>query len=228
MEKIGIKIFAPYLTSNSIRPVFEKPFRYDGYICASDTYRLIRVREDLLREYPFNHEGKLPDMLKLVPEPNCNLTLTREMIRQALRALPTEDEIKLVSPEIPCRECDGDGEVYWTYEDKTGKLHRHCDDCPCCDGSGVYREAVYKSTGKKIVTQLAFVMLNGYPIPGRNFQILLETMNCLGIEEVTIMALNTGGHCLFRIADGIDFICVSLNISTGLPGNYHLNIEPNL
>ncbi len=226
MKKISKEIFTPYLyEEDSIRPALEKPFLCKGYVCATDARILLMIREDLLED-KFGAVKNTPDASKVVPPHNCNLILKRNALAQTISCLPMKDELEEVSPEIPCEECNGDGQVEWKYEGKNYHDHSHWFDCPCCDGTGVSREAVFEPTGRKIPDDNALVILNGVGIWAIHLQMLLDTMDFLGAKEATVRALNSEAPCRFEIAEGIDFIVIPICNFSLATATHHLNINP--
>lgn len=226
MKKINKEIFTPYLyEEGSIRPAFEKPFLCKGLVCATDTKVLLMIREDLLED-KFEAVKHAPDVYKVIPARNCDLKLNRNMLASAINSLPMKDVMREASPAIPCAECDGDGQVEWKYEDRNYYDHTRWSECPCCNGTGLLKKAVMESTGKKEPDYYALIILNGVGFWGINLQILLDTMDYLGISEVQIQSLDAEKACLISIADGIGFLIMPVYDFSLATAAHHLNINP--
>lgn len=226
MKKISKEIFAPYLyEANSIRPLLENPFLCNGSVCATDNKVLLMIKEDLLED-KFEVVKNTPDVSKVIPVCNCELVLNRNVLSETINNLPKKDIMKEISPEISCMECEGDGEVEWKYEDRNYHNHSKWFECPCCGGTGVYKKAVLEPTGRKEPDFYALVILNGVGIWGTNLQILLDTMDFLGIAEVTIQSLHNKDSCLIRIAEGVDFVFMPVYDHSVATAIHHLNISP--
>lgn len=225
MEKIAKEVFTPYLyEAGSIRPMLEKPFPCGDYIAATDTRVLLIIKKDLLQD-TFEEVRNAPDVMKVIPEINCELLLTHEQISLSLGSLPHEKELQEVEPEIECPECDGDGQVEWEYQDRNFNHYTDWADCPCCKGSGIFRKAVMEPTGRMRVDLGAFIIINGVAVWAYLLELLLDTMDILGIKEVRILSLNNKNACMIRIADGIDFIFMPTFDLSSATAIFHLNIN---
>lgn len=226
MKKISKEIFTPYLyEKDSIRPMLEKPYPCGDWVVASDTKALLMIKKDLLDD-SFEEVKHAPNALKVVPEQNCELLLERRTILSALNNLPHEKEMEEVEPAVDCPECEGDGEVEWEYQDR--KFHHHTKfmECPCCNGSGVLRDAVMKPTGKMKVDYLSYIVLNGFGVWAPLLETLVETMDALGIEEVKILALRKNASCMIQIADGVNFIFMPTDNFGASTSVHHINLMP--
>lgn len=206
MKKISKEIFSPYLMCpNGLRPRLEKPFTDGEYVVATETYVMLLIRKDLLED-EFPSEKPPVAALNKIPIQNCDIPVCSSAIRAALDILPKEEEFEEVCEEIECKECDGDGEVYWEYQDRHGRTHQSIHDCPCCDGSGKYQSSIKRPTGNMVVQNCCFVSLNGIFVHAPNMEPLLSTMDSLGIHKARILALRESSTCMIRLAEGIDFV----------------------
>ena len=61
-----------FVSTYGFRPTLEHPFRQDGYICASDTHVLIRIREDLAVG---NYDEQDKPVVNTMAEPEAHIKL---------------------------------------------------------------------------------------------------------------------------------------------------------
>ncbi len=226
MKKISKEIFSPYVyEKDSIRPMLEKPYPCGDYYVATDTVVLLMIKKDLV-EGTFDEVKHAPNALKVIPQQNCELLLDRNTIISALDNLPHEKEIEEVEPAIDCPECDGDGEVEWEYQDRKFYHHTKFMECPCCKGSGILRDAITRETGKMKVDCGSYIVLNGVNVWGPVLEVLVETIDMLGIKEVKLLTLRKDNSCMIKIAEGILFIFMSTYSLDHAVAVYHVNIMP--
>lgn len=94
MKKISKEIFTPYLyEENSIRPALEKPFPYNDCIVATDSHVLLMIKNELVEGEFKKPKYHTPNIGKVIPKPNCNLTLTADQISRALSSLEKVEEL---------------------------------------------------------------------------------------------------------------------------------------
>ena len=207
MKKISKEIFSPYLMKpDGLRPGLEKPFTEGEYVVATETHIILFIRKDFLEEEYISTIKPPVAALNKIPIQNCDIPVCSSAIRAALDILPKVEEFEEVCEEIECEECDGDGEVYWEYQDRHGHTYQSVHDCPCCDGSGKYQSSIKRPTGNMVVQNCCFISLNGIFVHAQNMEPLLSTMDSLGIHKARILALRESSPCLIRLAEGIDFV----------------------
>lgn len=178
------------------------PYIKDGYICATDTYSLIRVGKEYIPSTEFKEiEGYNMKWNK----PDIEIALSKRLIRLAIDNLPLIDEYKTEEQEITCPECDGIGTVEYEYEDRNGDMHYYDLDCPACDGLGVVDEFIKIPTGKKIIDEDYNVKICDSYIKSRNLLKLFNAMEICGIEEISIV--NFADYCImFNMCENIDVL----------------------
>lgn len=139
-------LFDLFIGDDKFLPQFHKPFLQDGYVVATDTTILIRVRKELLKG-GYAENSHVPTVSKVLTDYNFDKAVTLEKLAAAIAQCPLVDEEILISEAVDCRDCDGDGEVEWEYTDKDFITHREYHECPVCYGSGTRRPAKYRKTG---------------------------------------------------------------------------------
>lgn len=117
----------------------------------------------------------------------CKKEVTIEAINEALEACPKIDEEVITQEAIECKECDGEGEVYWEYTDGHGHHHERLYDCPVCDGKGDIRPEIRKETGNQIVDENAIVKVGNAYIYAKYICKLKSAMLHLGVTSVELL-----------------------------------------
>lgn len=202
-------LFEPYLSTDYLRPMLHEPILKDGYVCATDTYSILRIHQDLLAG-EYSEKPYTPNVSKVLTPPNFDKVLTLAKLERAIAKCPCEDEMELESHEIECSECDGDGEVEWGYTDKNHHIHTEWYECPVCHGSGVMKEATYRKTGRKVPNYEAGIEVFGLVFWAELLLRLCDTMKALGINEVRYVSRYEGNANIFNLADGIDVVLMPL------------------
>lgn len=110
---------------------YHKPFlnKEDGNVWATDGRILLIISPERLEQKYAEDSLKVTSCVwEIAPK-----VVRLESIEKALQDCPqVEKTITTI-----CDECDGDGEVWWTYKDKHGERHDKDWDCPICDGEGI-------------------------------------------------------------------------------------------
>lgn len=187
--------------NNDLRPMYAKPYLKDGYVHATNGYRLIRIKaESLNGEYEPTDKMNLP-----IPNDNCDYLITDKDIEKALASVPHEEEVIKIGEDVECSECAGSGKVDWEYTDNNGKMYEHEYDCPVCDGTGNAEEVQEKKTGKMIPCWTASIGFGNSFIRVDNVQTLLEAMKIIGVTEVHLVAQDNN-ISVFKIDENIQVI----------------------
>lgn len=184
--------------NNDLRPMYAKPYLKDGYVHATNGYRLIRIKaESLNGEYEPTDKMNLP-----IPNDNCDYLITDKDIEKALASVPHEVEVIKIGEDVECSECAGSGKVDWEYTDNNGKMYEYEYDCPVCGGTGYAEEAQEKKTGKMIPCWTASIGVGNSFIRVDNIQALLEAMKIIGVTEVHLVA-QSNHRSVFKIDENI-------------------------
>ena len=201
---------------NDIKPMYNNPYRRDGYVYATDGRKLIRIKENAVRG---NYETT--DTMKLdFPSNNCNYIITDKDIEKALSNIPHEEEVIEVGNNVKCPECDGEGTVTWKYTDKDWNDHELEEDCPVCEGSGYIEKAREERTGRKIPVLSTIIKVGRNNLTADFLQTLLDAMRIIGVSEVRLVAQEKiCNH--FRIDENISIILAS----NALSADYKINLK---
>lgn len=179
------------------------PFTSDGYVCATETHRLILIKPELCKgEYA---PGKL-SIKKVIKPENINITLTLVRLKKAVERMSNEKEMKTIQPAIECKDCDGDGEVEWSYEDKNGYTHEEYHTCPICNGSGQSSPAIEKPTGRMIPAANASIGIYENIFNAYHILALCDAMELLGIDKCKYVASSITGGNTFILTDEITVV----------------------
>ena len=112
-----------------MRPILQDPFREGAYVFASDGHSVIRVHQSEL-QHPMDYYENIQfktDCKFLVVD-NCCDEISVKRMKEAMKSLPKYRV---------CRECNGKGEVKFSYDAKTlGSIFYINEQCPACDGYG--------------------------------------------------------------------------------------------
>lgn len=187
-----------------LRPQICAPFLSDGCVCATETHRMIMINSEIcVGEYkPYNlHVSKAIGT-------NIDLTLTLAEIKSVLERISTQKEMKTIRPEVECKDCDGDGEVEWTYEDRDGYTHTEYYKCPVCNGSGVSTPAKEVPTGRMVPPDDALVGINKRKFIAEHIQALYDAVELLGLDEVRYVSDDERNN-VFILTDDIKVIICS-------------------
>lgn len=188
------------------RDKIKAPYAKDGYICATDTYSLIRVGKEYIPSAEFKEiEGYNIKWNK----PDTEIVLSRRLIKLAIDNLPLIDEYKTEEQEIACPECEGRGNVEWEYEDRNGNMHYDNFVCPVCDGFTVVDECKKVPTGKKIIDEDYNIKIRDSYIKGRNLLKLFNAMEICDIEEISIVNF-ADYSIMFNMCENIDVMIATI------------------
>lgn len=207
------QLLQKFVGEDNNRPIFQKPWRKDGYVCATDTRILIRVNGALIdTQYP---EG--PYALSKI-FPNCSTQIgcvTLEQLKTALSKCPLVDQTKTIDHDIECCECHGEGEVYWEYEHYSRKF-----ECPVCDGEGYIEREKVVPTGEKEIDYDAIVCIGYRYYKGYYLDYIRNAMEKLGIKTAEILIGNNKVGTQFRLNHDIDIL-----LAECAPGPFHTVYE---
>lgn len=202
------KLLSLFLNAENSFPQYAEPFQKDGYVYATDTDKLIRIKADTLngryKSDKINHSLSLPN-------DNCNVLISQVDIEKALTSVPQQKETVIAD----CSECEGIGVVFWEYIDKKGETHEIEAECPICGGIGNEE----KGTGKIIPFPYAAIVIGDFKLRACDAQTLLEAMKIIGVTKVHIVS-QTDDRIVFRIDENISIMIVAFmsdNIDAVIP-----------
>lgn len=184
-------LLALFYDSDHFREQIRTPFLSDGYVCATETHRVILIKPEICKgEYKPNNLH----VLKTLKPQNINITLTLAKLKKAVERVSSEKEMKIIRPAIKCNDCEGEGEVEWSYEDKDGHTHEEYHTCPICKGSGNSSPAIEKPTGRMIPIQTAVIGIYENIFNAYQVLMLCDAMELLGIDKCKYVASSVAGN----------------------------------
>lgn len=196
-------LLALFYDSGHFREQIKAPFLSDGYVCATETHRVIMIKPEICKgEYKPNNLH----VLKVLTPRNIDITLTLAKLKKALGRVSSEKEMKTIRPAIKCKDCDGDGEVEWSYEDKDGYTHEDYHTCPVCNGTGNSSPAIEEPTGRMIPVNEAVIGIYENIFNANQILALCDAMELLGIDKCKYVASSKAGGNTFILNDDITIV----------------------
>lgn len=186
-----------FVSTDGYRPILEHPFLQNGYVCATDTHVLIRIREDLAAG-KYEEQDK-PAVTKIIPQPNCEIIFPISKIEDALKRINLNERSKFL---CECDECRGTGEVNWEYVDKSGHRHTMYEECPVCDGECELHLGYAR-----------FIAINGHNFAAWTLFLLRATAKIYGVDSVIIRCLSKKGSSLVEIVDGVEILMMANSVT---------------
>lgn len=194
------ELLSLFYDKDDIRPSMSAPYLKNGYVCATESHILIRIKAETL-----NGEYKEVDGLNLtLPRYNCNFTISLQDIKTALANIPQVEEVKRFGGNVICQECNGEGEVEWEYRDKRGHYYYDYFECPACNGSGYLDAPTSIKTGKKIPDLDSPIRVRNEPIRAAFIEILGKAMEIIGVDKVWCVHQASRKPVIFRVDDNIE------------------------
>ena len=202
-----LHVLRSFAGDDEFRPVFLAPFEYRDYVCASNTYALIRVSKDLAPG-DFSTKYCVPDIDKIIPPHQPIFIVTLDNLRLAL----IQAGIDYNRSTTDCPHCKGEGIVEWTFTDNDDDTHTKDDDCPCCDGSGELPNGFDK-----------LITLGEFTFVGSLIRMLYEAMGTLALPRAEV-SISKQTH-RFRLSDKVD-VALMPTLSTKKRPNAAITTTP--
>lgn len=197
------RLLGLFLNPDHYREQIREPFLSDGYVCATETHRLIMIKPTLCKgEYKPN---KL-HVLETIPPNNIDITITFAALKRAIKSISSEPEFVTIRPAVVCNECGGDGEVEWEYTDSDRRTHHRYYVCPICKGTGESIPAVTKPTGRRVPSDEAVIGIYEHTFRAPQILKLCDAMQLLGLDKLRYIASNPNGGNVFELTDGISVV----------------------
>ena len=163
-------------------------------VWATDGHAVMMVPKGLVSVDAVKDDLSLP-WLHLACDWKEGIKVPVSRITAAIAACPTEDEMTVGVPEETCPECDGTGEVTWSYSALHGDQHFYDREfeCPVCCGSGVIVKEVRRPTGRKVPVKGAALHIRTADYAVYQMQRIVRASEMLGVEEIRILHIPTRG-----------------------------------
>lgn len=238
MKKLDNNIFELFCADNDPRRiVFNAPFVYGNYYCASDGCILLMAEKGACEhiETPSDYQGCVPNVGNVIKPQNIKAerTITAEQIRAAVNEIGYEDEVK-TRPKaerpkmIECPICYG-RRRYQPQDVKFNGRYYEVDEveCPICHGYGKipdselydpdedenpyeYIEYEEVKTGNKVIKENGLISLGGQFFKARYMEKVLQVMQAI---DADIIQCAIGDYKLYLVLPNI-YICLSAFYTT--------------
>lgn len=214
------KLLSLFYDPETIHTPLVAPFVHGNYVCATETHVMIKMEKDQLGGDYETRPGT-PNIDRIMPKQTCEVIYLRSELEKAYQPLCTEDEQVEIATAVKCEECNGLGYVEWKYySDRLRKYFYGQHECPCCDGDGELVAAKYHNTGKKLPPYNAVIKIKGVPFQAWIIGTLLDAMDILGIDRITLAHSEKGRPNLFILAAGIEVVAMPMYIPDGDEDDY--------
>ncbi len=199
------ELFAPYLSHDDLRLKFMKPFLSCGYVCATDAYIMLKVKQELLSgEYAENGT----DIKKLLEKPNMSVSFSLDELQQAVKDSMTGEEEVVTREVVVCPECNGEGEVEWKYSSEEGRVYYADFECPRCHGTGNLIDAVKEKTGEKCAKYEDVLKIQGVVFRTELIARMCDTMRLLSVDKVEYISRSYTAGNIFKVAGGVEVVII--------------------
>lgn len=151
-----LEILQMFVGQDDLRPAMTVPNIGNEYASATDAHALVFFDKNLLPENTvfetnFGEKLKYPDIQRFIElEDICNNRLDLQKVNDVISKCPLIEDFDEEEKEDTCNECDGSGEVTYTYEDSKYKDHELDGECPICDGYGKFTQTIEKPNGRMV------------------------------------------------------------------------------
>lgn len=188
------ELLVKFVCDEDDRPSLAKPFKQNGYICATDAHNLLRVDAKYIANADKYPKLESPDVERIIPKSDPEFAITVDALRAAFVNCGIDYDVAYTE----CPYCD-DGEVQWKFTDSDGDTHTKWDDCPLCGGTGSLPNGFNKRLN-----------IGKHQFPANPILMLYSVMEALGIDKAAV-AVDTYPAYRFNIADGIDVLTVPVS-----------------
>lgn len=190
-----------YLDKDCPNAMLLKPFEQNGYVFACETHFFVKIPAVYLPGvYP---KKDVPNISRINAEGNYERHITVSSLRSKLNhsSIPVRDVFTYQGKDKKCEECY-DGQVEWSYTDRSGSTHSSFFDCPICDGTGYTSRRKWVPTGEKIKDPDAPIRFEpGVKFKHKFLNALLKTMELLDIKECIWTTQAPNSVNIFRLED---------------------------
>ena len=184
------KILNLFTSNNSteIRQWHCKPFLIGNKLIATDGYSLVSFNKsniEFVDNIPTYTKEKLNGVYPL--EHHMKQTISIDLLKKCFEKIPLADSFKTTTTNLDCDECEGDGEVVFSYSDNNYKRHELKGDCPICDGCGQIVKTTKESTGKKVIDTNYFGSIGNSVFKIDKLQKIIEVAEILNEDSFDLV-----------------------------------------
>lgn len=187
------------------------PYIVGEYVCATNSYQIIRISKEYLsaakeKEYKKNVAEK--DIVW--PDFKERNKVTIGQIKEAIERIPLIEEVEKEEIETECPECNGSGEVTWTYTADNGEEFERRFECPVCDGNGEITEHREIKTGKTGPQLDYIIKIKDIYINAKAFIKIYEALKRCDANQVEIGTNFEDHRVLFHVTNDIEIMAASI------------------
>ena len=197
------KILNLFVSTDEMRNWMQRPFVINSKIHATNGYALVAFDIIKLKEpidFGAYNEEKLTGVYPL--EHNLDNTYTIDYLKECFKKVPLVEDFDKEEKEDTCNECNGSGEVIFTYEDSKLKDHEIDGECPMCDGFGKCTQTLEKPNGKMIEDFNSKCVIGNSLFFANKVKHIIEVADLLGVSEFKHVHQTTPSkQSLFKIGD---------------------------
>lgn len=135
MNAINDFLINLFTRNDDHHPVLTVPNLENGYVYASDWHALIAIPENEV-SLSYKTNEKYPNVKNLIDELESKNLESIKVKVETLSGELAKCRLEADRLTLKCKECGGDGNVEWEYQDKSYETHYKTDECPICKGEG--------------------------------------------------------------------------------------------
>jgi len=202
-----LEILQMFVGQDDLRPAMTVPNIGNEYASATDAHALVFFDKSLLPENTvfetdFGEKLKYPDIQRFIElEDICNNRLDLQKVNDIISKCPLIEDFDEEEKEDTCNECDGSGEVTYTYEDSKYKDHELDGECPICEGFGKCTQTIEKPNGKMVKNNEYYLQCGISYLSVFMIEKLLKVQQIIGGDISIINQTYPNKEILFKVGD---------------------------
>ena len=187
------EILAHFVSADPADPDWlREPFMANGKACATEMHALVLLE----------HQTDLPDLSDKVKSVypvahNVSIEYYVQDIRAILSVMDKAEETR--TDQTDCDECNGEGEVSWSYMGSRSS-HYMDADCPVCNGDG-YTHRVKVKTGRMVYDPTEVIEVNEVLFSGQMMERLVWLADKVGATSVRLVRSVPNMAALFIVGE---------------------------
>ncbi len=199
-----LEILQMFVSQDDLRPAITVPNKGEFFTSATDAHSIVYFKNELLPiDITFEDKGvKYPNVLQFVnQDDNINVLLSIEKINSVLSKCPLIEDFDEEEKEVTCDECNGSGEVIFTYEDSEYQDHELDGECPICNGDGKRVQNIQKPNGKMVKNDDYFLNIDESKFSIFLIERLLKVAEILNGEIVIVNRTQSNKPITFKVGE---------------------------
>ena len=192
-----------FVSTDELRNWMMRPFIINSKVFATNGWALVAfdvTNLKVLGDVGYYKEDKLNGVYPL--EHNLDNKYSIDYLKECFKSVPLVEDFDEEEKEDTCDECNGSGEVTFTYEDSKYKDHEIDGECPICDGFGNCKQTIEKPNGKMVQDPNSKCTIGNSLFFANKIKHILEVAELLGVNEFKHIHQSTPTkQNLFKIGD---------------------------